>query len=178
LQLLPEAKWQPNLVPIDDTLYTPLENKPDSPVIICHSPTRRDLKNTTEFIRAVSDLKRYAKFPIELCLIENTPHKECLRLKRAAHVLFDHLQGYFGVSSLEGLSQGSASSPGWMTGTGGILKPLPGRRNYLGLLPIKIICRQCSTHSSTMPGKSEKWVCALHLSCARIGHRGKLRTAW
>jgi hypothetical protein len=106
LQLLPEAKWQPNLVPIDDTLYTPLENKPDSPVIICHSPTRRDLKNTTEFIRAVSDLKRYAKFPIELCLIENTPHKECLRLKRAAHVLFDHLQGYFGVSSLEGLSQG------------------------------------------------------------------------
>jgi 3-deoxy-D-manno-octulosonic-acid transferase len=41
-----------------------------------------------------------------LRLIENTAHRDCLRLKRESHILFDHLQGYFGVSSLEGLSQG------------------------------------------------------------------------
>ena len=27
-------------------------------------------------------------------------------MKRESHILFDHLQGYYGVSSLEGLSQG------------------------------------------------------------------------
>ena len=108
LKLLPEARWQPNLVPVNDPLYTPLEDKPEEPVIICHSPTRKDLKNTEEFIQAVKELKRISKTPIELRLIENTPHKECLRLKRESHILFDHLQGYYGVSSLEGLSQGLA----------------------------------------------------------------------
>lgn len=66
----------------------------------------KDLKNTTEFIHAVDKLKRESKTLIELRLIENTSHKECLRLKRESHILFDHLQGYYGVSSLEGLSQG------------------------------------------------------------------------
>ena len=108
LKLLPEARWQPNLVPVNDPLYTPLENKPEEPIIICHSPTRKDLKNTDEFIQAVKGLKRFSKTHIELRLIENTPHKECLRLKRESHILFDHLQGYYGVSSLEGLSQGLA----------------------------------------------------------------------
>ena len=106
LKLLPEARWQPNLVPVNDPLYTPLENKPDKPIIICHSPTRKELKNTNEFVHAVNKLKRESRIPIELRLIENTPHKECLCLKRESHILFDHLQGYYGVSSLEGLSQG------------------------------------------------------------------------
>jgi hypothetical protein len=116
LKLLPEARWQPNLVPIDDPLYTPLENKPESPIIICHSPTRRDLKNTAEFVQAVDEIKRASDVSVELRLIEKTPHKECLRLKRGSHVLFDHMQGYFGVSSLEGLSQGLcvvAGLDGW-----------------------------------------------------------------
>lgn len=106
LRLLPEATWQPNLVPIDDPLYMPLEDKPDEPIIFCHSPTRRDLKNTQDFIQAVKELKKDSNVPIELRLIENTPHKESLQLKRESHILFDHLQGYYGVSSLEGLSQG------------------------------------------------------------------------
>jgi hypothetical protein len=55
---------------------------------------------------AGSELKKESKIPIELRFIEKTPHKACLRLKRESHILFDHLQGYFGVSSLEGLSQG------------------------------------------------------------------------
>lgn len=106
LKLLPDAKWQPNLVPIEDSFYIPLVDKPEEPVIICHSPTRKDLKNTTEFLIAVEALKKRTVVPIELRLIENTPHKECLRLKREGHLLFDHLQGYYGVASLEALSQG------------------------------------------------------------------------
>ncbi len=45
-------------------------------------------------------------FLVEMELIENTKHTECLERKRRCHILFDHLQGYYGVSSLEGLSQG------------------------------------------------------------------------
>lgn len=106
LKLLPEATWQPNLVPIHDSLYLPMKNKPDTPVIISHSPTKKDLKNTAEFVRAVNEIRGQSELPVELRLIENTPHKECLKLKRESHILFDHMQGYFGVSSLEGLSQG------------------------------------------------------------------------
>lgn len=106
LKLLPEARWQPNIVPVTAPLYTPLRDKPQAPIIICHSPTRKDLKNTDEFIQAVSKLQRQSKLQIELRLIENTPHIECLHQKRESHILFDHMQGYYGVSSLEGLSQG------------------------------------------------------------------------
>ena len=106
LKLLPEARWQPNIVPINDPLYTPLPGKPQTPVLVCHSPTRRDLKNTSDFIAAFNRAKQTSTIPTELHLIENTSHRECLRLKRESHILLDHLQGYFGVSSLEGLSQG------------------------------------------------------------------------
>lgn len=105
LKLLPEAKWQPNLVPVNDPLYTPLENKPKEPIIICHSPTRKDLKNTDEFLAAMRTLEKKASRPVKTRLIENTPHTDCLRLKRESHILFDHAQGYYGVASLEALSQ-------------------------------------------------------------------------
>ncbi|GAB6161243.1 glycosyltransferase family 4 protein [Desulfothermus naphthae] len=104
LKLLPEAKWQPNLVPLNGPLYMPVD-KPPFPVRICHSPTRRELKDTDFFIYVVNKLKQKIK-GIKEIIIENTLHKECLKQKQYSHILFDHLQGYFGVSSLEGLSQG------------------------------------------------------------------------
>ncbi len=105
LHLLPGAKWQPNLVPVNNPLYMPLKGKSNGSVRIAHSPTRKDLKNTADLINSVNRSKD-SGLPVELELIENTEHKECLRRKRNCHLLFDHLQGYFGVSSLEGLSQG------------------------------------------------------------------------
>jgi hypothetical protein len=106
LHLLPEAAWQPNLVPVHAPLYKPHPDKKDRPVIISHSPTRKDLKNTAEFLDAMEHVITDAPVPVELRLIENTPHKECLRMKRESHIVFDHLQGYYGVASLETLSQG------------------------------------------------------------------------
>ncbi len=106
LKLLPEAKWQPNLVPIEDPLYSPLKDKPETYIGVCHSPTRKDLKNTDEFIQIMNEMGTFSAAPVKMCLIENTSHKECLKSKRQCHILFDHLQGYYGVSSLEGLSQG------------------------------------------------------------------------
>lgn len=109
LKLLPEARWQPNLVPIDEPLFTPLEGRFDTsgPLRVCHSPTRKDLKNTDEFLAAVRQLSA-AGVSLDIDMIDDVPNDECLARKRRCHVLFDHMQGYYGVSSLEGLSQGVA----------------------------------------------------------------------
>ena len=105
LRLLPGARWQPNIVPLNAPLYRPMPGKRSEPVRVAHSPTRKDLKNTDLFPEVMERL-RQENVGIGLELIENTAHLECLRIKRRCHVLFDHLQGYFGVSSLEALSQG------------------------------------------------------------------------
>jgi len=109
MKLLPEARWQPNLVPIDEPLLKPMWGRFDDPgqLSVCHSPTRKDLKNTDEFLEVVNVInKRKAHLSIDL--IDDVPNAECLARKRRCHVLFDHMQGYYGVSSLEGLSQGVA----------------------------------------------------------------------
>jgi hypothetical protein len=106
LRLLPEAKWQPNLVPIHEPLYRPLTTQTNGTIKICQSPTRKDLKNTSDFEKAVDAVKRSYPGVVEKVLVENTRHVDCLRMKRTCDIHFDHMQGYFGVSSLESLSQG------------------------------------------------------------------------
>ncbi|MFO7817289.1 MAG: glycosyltransferase family 1 protein [Desulfovibrionales bacterium] len=112
LKLLPEADWQPNLVPENDPLYSPADKKPDSPVRLVHSPTRTELKDTDMYKEYVNELIREIPGKIESDTIRNTPHVKCLQRKQRAHILFDHLQGYFGVSSLEGLAQGVCTIAG------------------------------------------------------------------
>lgn len=106
-RMMPEARWQPNLVHQDEPAVRPAERMWTGPLKLAHSPTRRDLKNTDELLAVVEAL-RASGLGLELDLIDNVPHRECLERKRSAHVLFDHMQGYYGVSSLEGLSQGLA----------------------------------------------------------------------
>lgn len=105
LRLLPEAHWQPNLVPVDDPRYRPDPDRPETPVAVCHSPTNKALKNTDTFLAAMAELAARG-LPVRTELIDDVPHAECLARKQCCHILFDHLQGYYGVSSLEGLAQG------------------------------------------------------------------------
>ena len=107
LKLMPEASWQPNLVPINDSPYLPQTGDRCKKVRVCQSPTRKDLKNTSEF-NAVMKSLQVEYDSVEKVMIENKPHIDCLRIKQSCDIHFDHLQGYFGVSSLEGLSQGKA----------------------------------------------------------------------
>lgn len=109
MHLLPEARWQPNLVPIQEPLLKPMWGRFDDfeRLRVCHSPTRKDLKNTDEFKDAVRRLKR-DRVRLYVDMIDDVPNELCLSRKRRCHVLFDHMQGYYGVSSLEGLSQGLA----------------------------------------------------------------------
>lgn len=107
LRMMPEARWQPNLVHEQEALFRPAERHWSGPLNIAHSPTRKDLKNTDDLLAVVDELSR-SGLELRLDLIDNVPNAECLARKQAAHVLFDHMQGYYGVSSLEGLSQGLA----------------------------------------------------------------------
>lgn len=108
LKLMPEAGWQPNLVPINEEAYLPPKGwQPAEILKVAHSPTRKDLKNTADLIGVVDGLnEQYRKQVIRLEIIENCKHRECLRRKKDADIVFDHMQGYYGVSSLESLSQG------------------------------------------------------------------------
>jgi len=109
MHFLPGALWQPNLVPVNEPLFMPQLGRFDDygKLKVCHSPTRKDLKNTDEFLAAIKTLKK-EKIHLEVDMIDDVPNDECLARKRRCHVLFDHMQGYYGVSSLEGLSQGVA----------------------------------------------------------------------
>ncbi len=105
LKLLPDAEWIPNIVPINDALFMPLKRAADAKVRVCQAPTRKDLKNTEAFEEVMDSLtQQYDN--LEYYIIENTLYSECLKLKQGCDIQFDHMQGYFGVSSLESLSQG------------------------------------------------------------------------
>jgi hypothetical protein len=107
LKLLPGATWQPNLVPINDLLLLPEPTPLNSAIVIGQSVTRKDLKNTGDLLEVISKIQKIGlRRKIHLDIIENTDYRECLRRKNRCHIIFDHMQGYYGVSSLESLSQG------------------------------------------------------------------------
>ncbi len=107
LKLLPGATWIPNLVDLDNPLLQPRTTPANGKIVIGQSPTRKDLKNTDDLIEVVVELKKKPQLPdIELRILELIPHKKCLDAKNDCHIIFDHMQGYYGVSSLESLSQG------------------------------------------------------------------------
>ncbi len=111
LARFPMARWQPNLVAVHEPRYTPAERSDADwagPLRLTHSPTRRDLKNTDELLAIAGRMGG----SMALDLIDDVPHAECLRRKKAAHACFDHMQGYYGMSSLEALSLGLATVAG------------------------------------------------------------------
>ena len=107
LKLLPIATWQPNLVPLNNIDFLPrfshLTNQ--SNIKIAQAPTRKWNKHTAEFSRVCTKLE--SKYPnVKGHIIENISHRECLKFKRSCHAVFDHMNGWFGISSLESLAQG------------------------------------------------------------------------
>lgn len=101
LHMLPEARWQPNLVPLGEAQAMP----PGPSLVVSHAPTRRELKNTAELQHVVDRIRRDDP-RLVLDLIDNVPHVQCLARKARSHVTFDHMQGYYGMSSLESMALG------------------------------------------------------------------------
>lgn len=107
LKLLPEATWQPNLVPLYEAAYLPrFDHQTCSETVkIVQAPTRKWHKHTKEFLAVCKRLEtRLPQLRYEI--IEGVAHREVLRRKRTSHAVFDHMNGWFGISSLESLAHG------------------------------------------------------------------------
>lgn len=102
LPQLENTQWLPIPVPTEDELYKPLPKRDNSVMKIVHSPTEREAKKTAVLIKAVEALKH--KYDVELLLIENMPYKECLKLKKTAHIAFDNIEfGSYAGCSVEAM---------------------------------------------------------------------------
>jgi hypothetical protein len=107
LKIAEGATWIPNLVPLDNVQFLPRydDSLPQDVIRICQSPTRKYHKHTREFKNSLNRLQKEFPF-VKSLIIEKLPYVECLRLKRSCHIVFDHMRGWFGIASLESLSQG------------------------------------------------------------------------
>jgi hypothetical protein len=112
LKLIDNSIWMPNILPLStDPLLQPVYDDvlPQNKIIVCQAiadkPQIRGInwKDTNMLRRVVKEIN---DSKIELRILEGLPYKKCLEEKRKAHITFDHMQGYFGVSSLESLAQG------------------------------------------------------------------------
>lgn len=96
-------------VPLKLTEYKKLlkleDYKEDDETRICHCPSDSKVKNTIEFGLVCDELKFiYSKF--KYTIISNTNNEIVLKIKRKCHMNFDHMQGYYGVNSLESAALG------------------------------------------------------------------------
>lgn len=121
LRLHPDAVWIPNPVPLDDPLHRPLSARARSARLrVGHSPTKTEIKNTEDFLAAAEGLD------LDVEVIQLTRFEECLRRKRQCDLFFDHMQGYYGMSSLEAMAQGVATIAGLDDGVIGHLRAFTG----------------------------------------------------
>ncbi|MCB2214756.1 glycosyltransferase [Desulfofustis glycolicus] len=107
LQIADNATWIPNIVPINDVHYLPRYDPTllQTSIRICQAPTRKYHKHTDIFTQIIQELAT-EHLNLKMVIIERIPHVQCLKLKRNCHIVFDHMRGWFGISSLESLSQG------------------------------------------------------------------------
>ena len=107
LQYLPMASWQPNIIPIHDPAFLPRADQltDQAKFKVVQAPTRKWYKNTEEFVPVCDELAlQLDHFQYEV--LSGFSFRECLARKRDAQASFDHMQGWFGIASLESLSHG------------------------------------------------------------------------
>ncbi|MFA5217045.1 glycosyltransferase [Sulfuricurvum sp.] len=107
-EILSGSLWLPQPIPLyrDSYDFKPPKYKKNGPILISHSPTNRLIKSTDHFLQVVDEVKEI--YPeIELDLISNTTHVDCMARRRKCHIHFDQLMlGAYGVASLEALAMG------------------------------------------------------------------------
>lgn len=107
LKIANNSVWVPNLVPLNDVNLLPRYNDSmlQDIIKVCQAPTRKYHKHTSDFIAVMAQIQNnYSN--VQSMIIEKIPYIDCLKLKKTCHIVFDHMRGWFGISSLESLSQG------------------------------------------------------------------------
>ncbi len=88
------ADWEPRI------------REPDRIVRIAHAPSKRAVKGTEAVLAAVATLRAEGA-PVELDLIEGTPHAEARRRYEEADVIVDQLRiGWHGLFAIESMALG------------------------------------------------------------------------
>jgi len=106
MYVLPKkAKFLPYAsVNISQTKPT-MKKKKNTKIKIIHAPSDRTVKGTEEIIRVVKKLA--SKFPVELVLIENMPHKQAIQRYQEADIAIDQLKiGWYGGFAVEAMAMG------------------------------------------------------------------------
>ena len=114
LNLLPwvrnnPKRWFPPPIDIEfvDKIKAEYVEKKSDNIIISHSPTHRGRKHTELFIRTMKEIrKKYAN--VQVMLVENVTHEECLKLRVKADIHFDQLLLQHGTSGLEAMTMRQA----------------------------------------------------------------------
>ncbi len=100
-----EATWIPNPIDLERYQYVGVKSSVDS-VKILHAPSRRRLKGTEKVLEAVKKLKNEG-YPVDLMLIENTPHSEAIEYYKQADIVVDQLLiGWYGMLAQECMALG------------------------------------------------------------------------
>ena len=79
--------------------------EPDGKVLVVSAPSNRKVKSTDALIAAVAELQAEG-LPIELDVIENVTHAECLTRKARADIYFDQVILGYGCNAIEAWGMG------------------------------------------------------------------------
>ena len=122
LKLICPSKWLPQPTDLANKIHRFKPPKFTGKIKISHSPTDRYFKSTDYFLTVISELKREG-YDIELNLIENQTHEQCMNLRRESHIHFDQfLLGAYGRAAVEGLAIGQIV----VVGLKNIIEYVPG----------------------------------------------------
>ena len=103
---IPQALIVPRVVDLKEWAFVGIE--PSDVLRVVHAPSRRVVKGTKYVLSTVEKLKSEG-IPIELRLVEDTPHAEVRKLYEWADVLVDQLRiGWYGVLAVEVMALGKA----------------------------------------------------------------------
>lgn len=127
--ILPNAVWLPNIVPLDNPLYKPVERSYDGTIKICQkffSPDVTPWKGTAVLQNTINEwLNQRYNFPVRFDTFTMMDVRECLGKSADHHICIDNItQGFIGMSGWESLAKGQVV----------IARLDPLVRRYYGLL--------------------------------------------
>lgn len=107
IPLFPHGQFFPNLIDEESPIYVQKKDRDDDKIKICHHFSfHRRIKNTAFFIMLKEKFEQENSINLELQLINKMPLFQALEKRSDFDAVFDHLQGYYGLISLEGMAQG------------------------------------------------------------------------
>jgi hypothetical protein len=109
LYFLPKkARFLPYTIASWDSLKAGPEKIPKDQFRIVHAPTNRAAKGSDVIIRALNNLKNRYGNKIDVCIVENIPNAETLKIFQKADLVIDQiLIGWYGAVAVECMKLGT-----------------------------------------------------------------------